>query len=344
MRRYFCCCGAEIFFDNTRCLRCSREIGFDYKKLKLFSLDDTDEKHLLDACSTDRDEYKFCEHREELGCNWLIPADSLDKQCRSCSLTRVIPVQSIEKNKERWRRLEMRKRRLVYNIFNQGLTFTDRADDPENGLCFDFLEDKRSNPDVADEFVYTGHSNGVITINAAEADPDFRVSVRLSMNEKYRTILGHLRHEIGHYFFERLIRNSHWIPAFYDLFGDFNEDYKQAMDNHYSHGPKHGWQSSFITAYASMHPLEDWAETWQHYLHIKDGLETALSFDMIRLQVDYSNFDDILAKWMEFAVVLNALNRSIGKVDAYPFVINDSVAAKLKMIHNVIKHSSSKNL
>jgi hypothetical protein len=35
------------------------------------------------------------------------------------------------------------------------------------------------------------------------------------------------------------------------------------------------WQKSFISKYATSHPWEDWAETWAHYLHIMDMLETA---------------------------------------------------------------------
>jgi len=342
MKRYFCSCGSEIFFENTRCNNCGYEVGFDPEKLKLFSLSHVEDNGLMQAGEINTSRYNFCSNRDYLNCNWLLKTSDHNVQCQSCRLTRTIPSQDSDKNKVRWNILESRKRRLIYNMLNHGLTYESKTEDPVNGLCFDFLEDKRSNPNVELEHVYTGHSNGVITINAAEADPDYRASVRVIMNEQYRTILGHLRHEIGHYYYDRLVKNTGWIRQFTELFGDPEEDYQKALDNYYNNGPNPGWMNSNITAYSSMHPLEDWAETWAHYLHMKDGLETALSFETINMTVDYSNFDDILNKWMNFTVVLNALNRSIGKIDAYPFVINNSVAGKLKMIHKVIQRVSSK--
>ncbi|WP_022850873.1 zinc-binding metallopeptidase family protein [Limisalsivibrio acetivorans] len=343
MKRYFCCCGSEIFFENTVCNSCSRDIGFDPDKMRLFTLDHDEATGLREYCRTIERVYKYCDNREMLSCNWLIDADSPQIYCASCRLTRTIPMISIDKNRIRWNTLESRKRRLLYNILNHGLTYDECGTVPEGALCFDFLEDQRSNPYVDLEFAYTGHKDGVITMNIAEADPDFRASMQISMNEQYRTILGHFRHEIGHYYYDRLIKNSGWTEQFTELFGDPDQDYQHSLEKYYEQGPKNGWLTSHITAYASMHPLEDWAETWAHYLHMRDGLETALSFEIINLNVDYSNFDDLISKWMEFTVVLNALNRSIGRVDAYPFVINPFVAGKLRMIHEVIHRATTRS-
>jgi hypothetical protein len=277
-----------------------------------------------------------------LGCNWLLEPDDYHNQCLSCRLTRTIPIQDNDRNLRRWRILEASKRRLVYNLLDHGLEFETREHNPEGGLAFDFLEDSRSNPNVAADHILTGHNNGLITINAAEADPEFRVSVRESMNERYRTILGHYRHEIGHYYFNKLVMTSDWIKYFIYTFGNPDNDYQAALDRYYKNGPRWDWQYYHISAYASMHPMEDWAETWAHYLHMCDTLETAESFNMTKVNLKHDSFDSIIGRWMDLTVAMNALTRSVGKPDAYPFVIKKHVIEKLGFVHRVVLGSSSK--
>ena len=199
---------------------------------------------------------------------------------------------------------------------------------------FDFLEDQRSNPQVADEFVYSGHSNGVITVNAAEADDSFRATNRELMNELYRTLLGHFRHELGHYYF--LLMEEADLAEFRRLFGDERQDYQAALDRYYIEGAKEDWRETYISAYASSHPQEDWAETWAHYLHISDTLETAKAYGMLSPGSESGGFRQEITHWTELSLMLNALNRSMGVDDAYPFVITSAVVEKLRFIDRLV--------
>jgi hypothetical protein len=89
-------------------------------------------------------------------------------------------------------------------------------------------------------------------------------------------LLGHFRHEVGHYFWDRLVATDpHQLEEFRVLFGDDRQDYGEALKRHYDEGAPANWQDTYISMYATMHPWEDFAETWAHYLHIVDTLETA---------------------------------------------------------------------
>lgn len=338
MKRFFCSCGAEIFFDNTICIHCGRLVGVDAEGSDMFTLKPKSGGMVAATIGFNTRYYRFCEHRssDSLGCNLLIRDDDPSTQCVSCRLTRTIPDQSIPRNLIRWRVLESAKRRMVFNLYKNRLRYENRYQNPANGLCFDFLEDRRSNPNVLDEMIYTGHNNGVITINAAEADPQYRVSVREEMNERYRTTLGHFRHEIGHYFWMRLVQGTKWEWSFRQLFGDHTQDYDKALKKYYAEGPSPDWQEDHISAYASMHPLEDWAETWAHYLHMNDTLETAVAFNMLNVNMEDKDFNTVLKKWVELTIIMNALNRSVGKPDAYPFVLSKTVYRKLEFVRDVV--------
>jgi hypothetical protein len=278
---------------------------------------------------SDDDGHRKCEHRtEQLQCNWLIDTGSDNKQCLSCSLTRTIPTLEKQENWRRWYKLEVAKRRLLYGLLSLNLPIDGLYTGVESGLVFDFLEDKRTNPSVSLQHVYTGHASGVITLNAAEADRSFREATREAMNEPYRTLLGHYRHEVGHYYWDKLINNTQHYQYFAELFGDDTLDYRSAMDVYYEKGPNADWQESYISAYASSHPLEDWAETWAHYLLIIETLETALSFNLITKLDEEQQLDILMTEWMQLVVVLNALNRSTGSNDPYPFVISDAPLRK----------------
>jgi len=257
--------------------------------------------------------------------------------------------------------MERAKRRTLYNLFKIGLNVIDREADPENGLEFCFMEDIKEFDPYSRELVtyrqiMTGHDTGTITINIKEADHSHREAVRENMNEPYRTTLGHIRHEIGHYFWDSLIVNSFKLEKFRDLFGDERNDYQASLQRYYQNGPQPDWQENYISAYASAHAWEDWAETWAHYLHITDTMETAYDFGFaiegrkINLPLPLRNgallkakdyfkgitFDTMLTDWLRLTIVMNALNRSMGQRDAYPFSVSATVGNKLRFVHEVI--------
>jgi hypothetical protein len=209
--------------------------------------------------------------------------------------------------------------------------------DPDYGLAFRLLSS-------AHETVMTGHENGVITIDLAEGDDVHREQLRVEMDEPYRTLLGHFRHEVGHYYFYRLISpSSGYAARFRELFGDPDADYQEALDRHYSEGAPEGWKKRFVSSYATMHAAEDWAETFAHYLHIRDTLDTAAwsgfapataTFD--RPVLGPSAFNTIIDMWLPVSWSLNMVNRSMGHDDLYPFVLPVAVLEKMKFIHAVI--------
>ena len=267
-------------------------------------------------------------------CNWSVSSET-DSQCISCKSTRIIPDQSFPKNSQRWLILERAKRQLFTTLLSLNLPIEDYRTKPK-GLAFDFLEDQRSNPDLAIEHVLTGHFEGAITLNAAEADEGVLHTVKEEMGEGYRTILGHFRHEIGHYYWEILIEEEGHLGAFRELFGDERKDYAVALEHYYKQSKSKFKSSQFITDYASSHPYEDWAETWAHYLHIVDTLETAVSYGLSAYEPKINDFDDWFSEWARVAQIMNALNRSMGLSDAYPFVLTEIVHKKMEFVDFLI--------
>ncbi len=225
---------------------------------------------------------------------------------------------------------------MQFALIRLGLPFEAEDSDGYHAISFEFLEDQLSNPQVAETAVLTGHHRGRITVNVAEADPDQMELKRAEMKQVYRTLLGHFRHESGHYYWDRLVSGTDLIDEYRTHFGDERTDYEQALNNFYVQPPMEGWHTSYISAYAQAHPLEDWAECWAHFLHTMDTLETASGFG-VTLSVRFDeNFDAWMNEWMRVAVMLNELNRSMGLRDAYPFVLTPPVLDKLRFIRNVI--------
>jgi hypothetical protein len=290
--------------------------------------------------------------REQV-CNWMLPADSAEIFCDACRLNQIIPDLTVSGNRLLWQRLETGKRRLVYGLLRLGLPVISKQQDPAAGLAFAFMADEE--PLFAENTqMMTGHSEGLITINIAEADDAWRERMRQEMTEPYRTLLGHFRHESGHYFWFRLVQRSNWLMAFRQEFGDERVDYASAMQQNYQQGPSADWQSHFVSSYAVTHPWEDWAETWAHYLHMTDTLDTAFSF---RLQLDDSRVpleaftEDVLSEpepagippflpllngWIQLTAALNELSLSMGLADFYPFVLSRTVVTKLHFVHLAI--------
>jgi hypothetical protein len=211
-------------------------------------------------------------------------------------------------------------------------------------LAFDLLS-SRYGP------VVTGHDNGVITIDLAESDDARREQRRAELGEPYRELLGHFRHEIGHYYWPKLVEQAGGLDRCRELFGDERLDYDEALQRHYEQGPPPDWAQRHVSAYATMHPWEDWAETFAHYLHIRDTLQTAASYNMMITapaadasltsapedDVDDEAFDAIIDEWLPLTYALNAVNRSMGKADLYPFTLAPRVIEKLTFVHERVK-------
>jgi len=275
MRVFHCDhCDQPVFFENTRCIACDHVLAYLPDLGEIGSLEPVSESEWKSPLQSEGRRYRLCRNYTELQiCNWsLTDSDAGQALCRACRLTRTIPDLSPQRHLEAWYKLEVAKRRLLYTLFSLGLPVVERAIDPGGGLAFEFLADPA---DPGAPRVLTGHDNGLITVNIDEADDAQREQRRNHLHEPYRTLLGHFRHEIGHYYWDRLVKNSDRLDGFRQLFGDERSDYDQALQNHYQHGAPADWQKHFVTAYSSAHPWEDWAETWAHYLHMTDTLETA---------------------------------------------------------------------
>lgn len=352
MRDFYCQCGNTLFFRNTRCLQCDRRVGFAPGAGRMTALEPLG-GGLWQVPGAGRIQgavYRLCDNATRHAiCNWLIPEATPHAQCQSCRLTRTLPDLDPPRHAELWGKLESAKRHLLFNLMQLGLPIVDRRQDPEAGLAFDFLADRDSTteftrPIAGQAPVNTGHANGVITINIAEADDVARARMREQMGEHYRTLLGHFRHEIGHYYWSRLVADGGPLAACRTLFGDDRADYAAALKRYYRDGAPGDWQARFITPYASAHPWEDWAETWAHYLHMRDTLETAVEFSLVtpppwRHAAD--DFDALMHGWTQLAIGMNAVNRSMGLPDAYPFVISGPTHEKLAFIHRLVADHES---
>ncbi|WP_036858454.1 zinc-binding metallopeptidase family protein [Porticoccus hydrocarbonoclasticus] len=334
MKKFFCHCGNQVFFESRQCLYCKTNLGFDPGNMEMRTLTAV-HGQLFEA--SDQQLFRFCSNEMEFGvCNWLLPKESNDSLCTACQFNRTVPNQSQPENRARWLRLEQGKKRLFFTLIQLGLPFENGWAEPERGLLLDFIEDGRTQPLFAETFVTTGYLGGVITINVMEADDIARVTVKSELKESYRTVLGHLRHESGHYYWSRLNPDDDMKRAFRNVFGDERQDYRSALDDYYRHGPAPDWADHFISSYASAHPSEDWAESWGHYLHIYDALETAAAHGVINHGPSAMDMQTRIDIWRQLSITLNELNRSVGRQDAYPFIINHQVENKLVFVDRVI--------
>ena len=355
-------CGQLLHFENTRCENCGLPLGYLPGRATVTALSDpagegTDaEASSVSSTATwtalaePAGRYRFCANSAHGTCNWLVPADGSELYCDACRHNRTIPDLSIPDNFARWLRIETAKRRLFYTLLKLRLPLRTRMEDPETGLAFDFVSADAPSP-YGEGPVMTGHANGIITISLAEADDAERERIRSEMGEPYRTLLGHFRHEIAHYYWDRLVAETPALDAFREVFGDERADYGAALQRHYEEGPPADWPASFVSTYASAHPWEDFAETWAHYFHMIDTLETARGFGLsVRPRVSdpeghsvVVDFDPhrggmprIIDAWLPLTVAVNAINRSMGQSDLYPFVLTPSVIVKLTFIHELI--------
>ena len=340
-------CGQRLLFENVLCLQCEHTLGYlpDVKDLSALEPKGDGEWRALSPAANGR-HYRMCEnYSKEQVCNWMLPVEDESMLCRACRLNHTIPNLNDPENPKRWARVEAAKRRLVYTLLELKLPLVDKVADPEKGLAFDLLMRPADGPSVM-----TGHLNGLVTIDVAEADSDVRERVRRNMGERFRTLIGHFRHEVGHYYWDLLIRDTDELPRFRGLFGDERADYAAALKKNYEEGAPADWESHHVSAYASCHPWEDWAETWGNYLHMVDTSETARDAGLVLEQPadrvtklrrvpeleTASSFDRLLTAWFPLTFALNNINRGLGLPDLYPFFLSDAVIAKLKFVHSVI--------
>jgi hypothetical protein len=314
MRAFTCpVCRHLVTFESTECLHCGTALAFDWDAREIVRLDGA------------------CANRGAIACN-----GEGEGLCAACRLTRTRPTDDAITE---WATAEAAKRRLVFELLELGLPV-------DGGLTFDMLSS-------AEEPVTTGHADGVITLDLAEADPVAREQRRTQLREPYRTLLGHMRHEVGHYFQPILApEGSEALERCRALMGDERADYAQAMERHYAEGPPADWAERFVSAYATMHPWEDWAETFAHYLHIRDVLQTAVAYGVTVsgprwprptrrrcTPIPAPRAGDIRAlldAWLPLTYALNAINRSIGDDDLYPFVLAPAAIEKLALIDELV--------
>ncbi|WP_405562393.1 putative zinc-binding metallopeptidase [Polaribacter sp. Asnod6-C07] len=323
-------CSNTVYFENTSCENCESTLGYHL---------DSDNFKIPDNNSL-----KFCKNYIYDNCNWLINVSDENDFCTACQLNRTIPNKRDLDDFNKWEQLEFAKHRLIYQLYKLKLPLVAKNLN-DKGIAFDFLSENNK------ENKLTGHADGVVTIILSEADAVHRAQLKKLMNEPYRTLLGHFRHEIGHYYWMLFFEKEH-LQSFRNLFGDERKDYGKSLEAHYKNGEQKDWNVNFISNYASSHPWEDWAETWAHYLHIMDTLETASSLGIsftksktILSKDCVSNFDDPykikdFRKIFDASITLtsaaNSLNRAMGLPDIYPFVIPEPVYFKLEFIHNLL--------
>jgi hypothetical protein len=346
MRHYQCPCGNVLFFDNSVCLQCGLEIGYDVAADHMVALDDSGA-------------FRRCQNGLGFAvCNWVVPAESAEPLCPSCQLSRTIPDLRWPQNVEAWRKIEIAKRRILYALARLGLMPQSKSVDFENGLAFDFLRPTPARP------VLTGHEAGVITVNVDEAEDLERERQREMLGENYRTLVGHFRHEVAHYYWDRFFRGradgDPVLEGFREIFGDERQDYSAALARHYSEGPVADAPGRFISSYASCHPWEDWAETWAHYLHMIDGTETARSFGLSSeaVPIPFTPFPDeavtlpagvgwqegegeqflgLLHAWAKLAPAINEVVASLGHPTFYPFVFSTAIIRKFFFVHHMVQ-------
>lgn len=328
MRALSCpACDLPVSFENDTCLACGTGIGFE---------PDTFSMRTADPWTMRR-----CANAGVAACNWVVPATAPGAMCRSCVLTRTRPADGDLDAQARFREAEAAKRRLVAQLIDLGLPIVS-FEEHDEGLGFDLLSSRFDQ-------VMIGHEDGLITLDLAETDDAYRERVRAELGEAYRTVLGHFRHEVGHYYWTVLVRDAGRLEEFRERFGDERADYGAALSTHYSVAPRLDWQDEFVSTYATMHPWEDWAETFAHYLHLRDTLQTAVEMG-VRVtdpasaaravpepDVSRSPFHELVGEWITLAGVLNALNRSMGAADLYPFVLTATVIGKLEFVDRLIR-------
>lgn len=344
-------CARLLHFEARICPNCRFTLGYCPDAEGFLFLGDN-LTTWRDAAGEAHDDV-VCANNDAHGvCNWLVPRNDPVGFCRACRHNRTIPDLSVAGVPERWGKIEAAKRRLFDTLIRLGLPLETAADVRRPGtgqaLAFDFLYD----PDGearGKARVITGHDGGVVTLNLIEADDVERERIRRRMGEPYRTLLGHFRHEVGHHFWARLVENdADELAAFRALFGDERTDYSAALSRHYGGG--RAWTTDHVSVYATAHPWEDFAETFAHLLHMIDGLATLAGFAVtMRALPGHGDaavtvaFDpyrastaDLVGAWVPFSFAENAIARSMGQPDLYPFHLSERIVEKLDFANRIV--------
>jgi len=329
MRSFSCrVCSNPLFFDNVVCVSCGTALAYARPEHDIVPL-------RPDGIYVDADRWVWhpCVNRDLFGCPWL--TELAGQPCFSCALTRTRPSDADLKGLSQFPLAEAAKRRLIVELDALGLPIVTRDDDPEHGLAFDLLSSVAEN-------VIIGHDNGIITLDLAEGDDAHRERMRMELAEPYRTLLGHFRHEIGHFYEDQLVGDAN-RDRVREVFGDESADYQAAIDRHYAEGPPEGWEERYISAYATMHPFEDFAETFAHVMHISETVHTARAYGLSTVDPSaFSSFRDLVTGvWVPMSTALNQINRSMGAGDLYPFVLPPAVLDKLELVSELVREAGS---
>jgi len=350
--RAFACdhCGQLLCFENSHCLRCQTPLGFAHEQLALRALEPCGPEAYRMLHGSSRARYRRCARAAVAACNWLVSENEESADCLSCRLTRDVPTMHTEPEQRAFALAEGAKRRLLYQLFDLELPLAADPKEHRAGLSFVLAFRTAGKP------VMTGHANGVVTLDLSECDNVHRERVRHEFGEPYRTLLGHFRHEVGHYYWDALIDKGPLLAKFRETFGDERANYGEALKRHYERKSTQAWNDYYVSAYAASHPWEDWAETFAHYLHIRDTLQTSASFGLrvsphaqaippaggklsarASEEIAGRDFAEVVSEWLPLTYAFNAVNRSMGKDDLYPFVLAPVVIAKLSFVHALVR-------
>ena len=355
MKPYACPnCARLNHFEVRVCPNCKFTLGYDPDSDQFLFLGD--DATTWRAASGDAHAVVVCENNNEFAvCNWLVPAVGDQPRCIACRHNNTIPDLTAPGVPERWGKIEAAKRRLFHTLLRLNLPIETQSEAKVSGrgpgLAFDFLYDPVGEQTGTVQ-ITTGHDAGLITLNILEADDVQREKMRTGLGEPYRTLLGHFRHEVGHFYWSRLIEGTDEVEAFRALFGDERISYEDAMAQHYGGGEGSGWTTDFVSSYATMHPWEDFAETFAHLMHIIDALATIHGFGLrlyawqgggVQPSVDFDPYQaetgQLVAEWRPFAFAENSINRSMGQPDLYPFKLSDTIVAKLDYINRLLQRA-----
>ena len=318
------------------CPSCGTELGYVPEELRVRPLAATATPAVFDVAAPGGPTGLWRCANAAWGCNWMLPAGTGTEWCRSCALTRGRPDHERPDAVEAWRAAEAVKRRLVHQLDRLGLPVEPRSAAVPGGLAFDLVH-------VPGEGGVTGHLDGVVTLDLTETDEVHRDELRRRLDEPFRTVIGHLRHEIAHHYWPRLVGGTDALDGFRELFGDERAPYAEAMEAYYTTDTTDWDRTRYVSGYASSHPMEDWAESFAHYLHVVDAADTAAAHGLASaadhpdapepMQLDVV---DLLAVWAPVCTALNAVAESLGRPDVYPFEFTGIVVDKLDFVRRRI--------